>query len=459
MAPVDRVKACIFVKFAPHFTGNELKTKGHRKTKVNIVTLGCSKNLVDSEVLLTQLRGNNIDATHESTKDDSNIVVINTCGFIDNAKQESIDTILRYVDAKEEGIVEKVYVTGCLSQRYSADLEKEIPEVDAWFGTRDLSRLLKTLNANYRHELVGERILTNPSHFAYLKISEGCDRPCSFCAIPLMRGKHISRPMEELVLEAKNLAKNGTKELLLIAQDSTYYGLDIYKKRNLAELMSKLADVDGIEWIRLHYAFPAGFPLDVLDVMRERSNICNYLDIPLQHGSSRLLQLMRRGITREKTEDLIKTIREKVPGIALRTTLIAGHPGETEEDFNEMMGFVERSRFDRLGVFGYSHEENTHSHSMVDDVPAEVKQQRVDAIMELQQGISYELNQNKIGKTFKVIVDRKEEGQYIGRTEFDSPEVDNEVILDTKEYLRLGDFVNARVNSASEFDLSATVTL
>ena len=435
-----------------------MKTKGHRKTKVNIVTLGCSKNLVDSEVLLTQLKGNNIDATHESKKDDANIVVINTCGFIDNAKQESIDTILRYVDAKEEGIVEKVYVTGCLSQRYSADLEKEIPEVDAWFGTRDLSRLLKTLNANYKQELVGERILTNPSHFAYLKISEGCDRPCSFCAIPLMRGKHISRPIEELVLEAKNLAKNGTKELLLIAQDSTYYGLDIYKKRNLAELLSKLADVEGVEWMRLHYAFPAGFPLDVLDVMRERSNICKYLDIPLQHGSSRMLQLMRRGINREKTEDLIKTIRDKVPGIALRTTLIAGHPGETEEDFNEMMAFVERSRFDRLGVFGYSHEENTHSHSMADDVPAEVKQQRVDAIMELQQGISYELNQSKVGNVYKVIVDRKEEGQYIGRTEFDSPEVDNEVIIESKEYLRLGDFVNVRVNSASEFDLSATVT-
>jgi ribosomal protein S12 methylthiotransferase len=447
-----------YAKFAPHFTANALKTKGHKKTKVNIVTLGCSKNLVDSEVLLTQLKGNNIDATHESKKDDSNIVVINTCGFIDNAKQESIDTILRYVDAKEEGIVEKVYVTGCLSQRYGAELEKEIPDVDAWFGTRDLSRLLKTLNADYKQELVGERILTNPSHFAYLKIAEGCDRPCSFCAIPLMRGKHISRPIDELVKEAKNLAKGGTKELLLIAQDSTYYGLDIYKKRNLAELMSKLADVEGIEWIRLHYAFPSGFPLDVLDVMRERSNICNYLDIPLQHGSTRMLQLMRRGITREKTEDLIKIIRDKVPGIALRTTLIAGHPGETQEEFDEMMSFVERSRFERLGVFPYSHEDNTHSYTMADDVPAEVKQERVDAIMELQQGISYDLNQNKVGKEFKVIVDRKEEGQYIGRTEYDSPEVDNEVILETKEYLRLGDFVNARVNSASEFDLSATVT-
>ncbi|MFN8888184.1 MAG: 30S ribosomal protein S12 methylthiotransferase RimO [Cyclobacteriaceae bacterium] len=435
-----------------------MKTKGAKKTKVNIVTLGCSKNLVDSEVLLTQLKGNGIDANHESKKDDSNIVVINTCGFIDNAKQESIDTILRYVDAKEEGIVEKVYVTGCLSQRYSQDLEKEIPEVDAWFGTRDLSRLLKQLNANYKHELVGERILTNPSHFAYLKISEGCDRPCSFCAIPLMRGKHISRPIEELVLEAKNLAKNGTKELLLIAQDSTYYGLDIYKKRNLADLLKRLSDVEGIDWIRLHYAFPAGFPLDVLDTMAERPNICNYLDIPLQHGSSEMLKIMRRGITREKTEELLQTIREKVPGIAIRTTLIAGHPGETEAHFDEMMRFVETSRFDRLGVFPYSHEENTHSHSFEDDVPAEVKQERVDALMELQQGISLELNQTKVGKTFKVLVDRKEGGSFIGRTEHDSPEVDNEVIFEgTSNYLRIGDFVDAKVTSATEFDLMAEV--
>ena len=434
-----------------------MKTKGLRKNKVNIVTLGCSKNLVDSEVLLTQLKGNQIDATHESKQDDANIVVINTCGFIDNAKQESIDTILRYVDAKEEGLIEKVYVTGCLSQRYKDDLEKEIPLVDAWFGTRDLSRLLKQLNANYKHELVGERILTNPSHFAYLKISEGCDRPCSFCAIPLMRGKHISRPMEELVLEAKNLAKNGTKELLLIAQDSTYYGLDLYKKRNLAELLQQLSDVEGIEWIRLHYAFPTGFPMDALDVMAERKNICNYLDIPLQHGSTEMLQLMRRGTTREKTETLIKSIREKVPGIAIRTTLIAGHPDETQNHFDEMMTFVENSRFDRLGVFNYSHEENTHSHSMADDVPAKVKQERVDQLMELQQGISLELNQAKVGKTFKVLVDRKEEGVFIGRTEFDSPEVDNEVILKSADYLRLGDFVNAKVTSATEFDLMADV--
>jgi ribosomal protein S12 methylthiotransferase len=434
----------------------KLKTKGVRKSKVNIVTLGCSKNQVDSEVLLTQLRGNGVDVAHESGKDDSNIIVINTCGFIDNAKQESIDTILRYVDAKEEGIVEKVYVTGCLSQRYKEDLEKEIPQVDAWFGTRDLSRLLKQLNANYKHELVGERILTNPSHFAYLKISEGCDRPCSFCAIPLMRGNHLSRPIEELVLEAKNLAKNGTKELLLIAQDSTYYGLDLYKKRNLAELLKHLSDVDGIEWIRLHYAFPTGFPMDVLDVMRDQPTICKYLDIPLQHGSTKMLQLMRRGTTREKTESLLKTIREKVPGIAIRTTLIAGHPGETEKDFDEMMSFVERSRFDRLGVFAYSHEENTHSHSMADDVPAEIKQERVNAIMELQAGISLELNTSKVGKVFKTLIDRKEGGEFIGRTEFDSPEVDNEVILDASaNYLRAGDFVMARVTGATEFDLMA----
>lgn len=435
-----------------------MKTKGTKKTKVNIVTLGCSKNLVDSEVLLTQLRGNGIDTTHESKKDDANVVVINTCGFIDNAKQESIDTILRYVDAKEEGIVEKVYVTGCLSERYKDDLEKEIPKVDAWFGTRDLSRLLKQLNANYKHELVGERILTNPSHFAYLKISEGCDRPCSFCAIPIMRGKHVSKPIEELVLEAKNLAKKGTKELLLIAQDSTYYGLDLYKKRNLAELMQRLSDVEGIEWIRLHYAFPAGFPLDVLDVMAGRPNICKYLDIPLQHGSSELLKIMRRGITREKTEELMATIRAKVPGIAIRTTLIAGHPGESEAEFEEMLKFVETSRFDRLGVFPYSHEDNTHSFSMNDNVPDEIKQERVERLMELQQGISLELNQQKIGKIFKVLIDRKEGGDFYGRTEFDSPEVDNEVILDaTKNYLRVGDFVMAKVNAASEFDLMAEV--
>ena len=435
-----------------------MKTKGNKQTKVNIVTLGCSKNLVDSEVLLTQLRGNGIDAVHESKEDDANVVVINTCGFIDNAKQESIDTILRYVDAKDEGIVDKVYVTGCLSQRYKDDLEKEIPEVDAWFGTRDLSRMLKVFKANYKHELVGERILTNPSHFAYLKISEGCDRPCSFCAIPIMRGGHISRPMEELVLEAKNLAKNGTKELLLIAQDSTYYGLDIYKKRNLAELLQRLSDVEGIDWIRLHYAFPTGFPMDALDVMAGRSNICNYIDIPLQHASTRMLQLMRRGTTRDKTEELLKKIRDKVPGIAIRTTMIVGHPGETEVDYEELVDFVEKSRFDRMGVFTYSHEENTHSYSMPDDVPSEIKQQRLDDVMEVQQNISLELNTAKIGSTYKVLIDRKEGGSFIGRTEFDSPEVDNEVIIESREnYLRIGDFVNVKITSASEFDLTGEV--
>ncbi len=433
-----------------------MRARGNKKTKVNIVTLGCSKNQVDSEVLLTQLRGNGIDAVHESSSDDHRVVVINTCGFIDNAKQESIDTILRYVDAKEEGLVEKVYVTGCLSERYKEDLQREIPQVDAWFGTRDLSRLLKQFNANYKQELVGERILTNPGHYAYLKISEGCDRPCSFCAIPLMRGNHLSRPIEELVLEAKNLARKGTRELLLIAQDSTYYGLDLYKKRSLAELLRQLAKVEGIGWIRLHYAFPTGFPLDALEVMAEEPTICKYLDIPLQHGSSRMLKLMRRGTTREKTEELIQTIRKKVPGIALRTTLIAGHPGETEADFEEMMGFVERSRFDRLGVFTYSHEENTHAYTMKDDVPAEVKADRLEAIMGLQQGISLELNQQKVGKTLKVLIDRKEGGQFIGRTEFDSPEVDNEVIISADNYVRQGDFTYVKITAASEFDLSGT---
>lgn len=436
-----------------------MKTKGNKSTKVNVVTLGCSKNQVDSEVLLAQLKGNGIDAVHESKNDDANVVVINTCGFIDNAKQESIDTILRYVDAKHEGIVDKVYVTGCLSQRYKDELEKEIPQVDAWFGTRDLSRLLKVFKADYRQELVGERILTNPAHYAYLKISEGCDRPCSFCAIPLMRGGHISRPMEELVSEARNLARNGTKELLIIAQDSTYYGLDLYKKRNLAELLKRLSDVAGIDWIRLHYAFPAGFPMDVLDVMRERPNICKYLDIPLQHGSTKMLQRMRRGITREKTEELLHTIREKVPGIALRTTLIAGHPGETEDDFSEMMTFIEKARFERLGVFQYSHEENTHAYSFADDVPEDVKQERADAVMELQEGISLELNRQRIGRTLKVLVDRKEGADYIGRSEYDSPEVDNEVIIKSPaNHLRIGDFVSVHITSASEFDLTGNPT-
>ncbi len=435
-----------------------MKTRTRKKDKVNIVTLGCSKNLVDSEVMLTQLKGNSIDTTHEAKEDDANIVIVNTCGFIDNAKQESIDTILRYADAKSEGLVEKLYVTGCLSQRYKDDLEKEIPQVDAFFGTRDLPLLLKRFKADYKKELVGERVLTSAGHYAYVKIAEGCDRPCSFCAIPLMRGKHISKPIEELELEAKNLVKNGTKELLLIAQDSTYYGLDIYKKRNLAELLTRLSDVEGIEWIRLHYAFPTGFPLDILDVMRERKNICNYLDMPLQHGSTNVLKAMRRGTTREKQEELINTIRDKVPGIALRTTLIAGYPGESDEDFQEMYDFVERSRFERLGIFTYSHEENTHAHNFKDDVPEEVKQERANAVMELQEKISFELNQEKIGKTFKTLIDRVEGGAFIGRTEFDSPEVDNEVIIEIEnDHLRLGDFANVQIDDATEFDLYGSV--
>jgi len=431
-----------------------LKTRSRKRDKVNVVTLGCAKNLVDSEVLLTQLKGNKIDATHESVRDDANIVIINTCGFIDNAKQESIDTILRYADAKESGQIEKLFVTGCLSQRYKDDLEQEIPTVDAFFGTMELPGLLKKFNADYKQELVGERLITTAHHYAYMKISEGCDRPCSFCAIPLMRGKHVSRPMDELVTEARNLVSKGVKELLLIAQDSTYYGLDIYKKRNLSELLNRLADVDGLEWIRLHYAFPTGFPEDILEVMASRDNICNYLDIPLQHGSTRMLQRMRRGITRKRTEALLGKIRHKVPGISIRTTLIAGHPGETEADFQEMMDFVEKSRFERLGVFTYSHEEQTHSYSMADDVPDEIKQERADQIMELQQEISAENNQTKIGQNLKVLIDRKEGGNFIGRTEADSPEVDNEVIIDaSSNYVRVGDFADILITDAREFDL------
>ena len=433
-----------------------MKTKGKKKDKVNIVTLGCSKNIVDSEIILTQLKGNQIDTTHESESDDANIVVINTCGFIDNAKQESIDTILRYADAKEEGMVEKVFVTGCLSERYRVALQKEITNVDGWFGTMELPLLLKRFNATYKNELLGERITTTANHYAYLKISEGCDRPCTFCAIPLMRGKHVSKPIEEILLEAKNLVKNGTKEILLIAQDSTYYGLDIYKKRALADLMNQLADVEGLDWIRLHYAFPSGFPMDVLDVMAKRDNICNYLDIPLQHGSTRMLELMRRGTTREKTEALLNDIREKIPKIAIRTTLIVGHPGETEEAFMDMMDFVEKNRFERLGVFTYSHEEDTHSYTMKDDVPDEVKQQRLEAIMELQEGISEEINAEKVGKKYRVLIDRFEGGQYVGRTEHDSPEVDNEVLINSDDgYLRVGDFCEVVITSASAFDLYA----
>ncbi len=435
-----------------------MKTKGIKKSKINIVTLGCSKNIVDSEVLFTQLRGNKLDVTHEAQRDDASIVVINTCGFIDNAKQESIDTILRYADAKEAGIVDKIYVTGCLSHRYKDELALEIPTVDAWFGTNELPRLLKTLKADYKHELVGERLLTTPVHYAYQKIAEGCDRPCSFCAIPLMRGGHVSKTIEELVTEAKSLARRGTKELILIAQDLTYYGLDIYKKRQLADLLNHLADVQGIDWIRLQYAYPSGFPLDVLDVMHQRENICKYLDMPLQTGSSNVLKAMRRGITREKTEELVQTIRQKVPGIALRTTLIVGHPGETDAHYEETYDFVERMRFDRLGVFTYSHEDNTHAHTMPDDVPAETKQERADELMAMQQNISYELNQQKEGQTFKVLFDRKESGYFIGRTEFDSPEVDNEVLVSAdSQYVRQGDFAQVKITEAHEFDLYGVV--
>lgn len=425
------------------------------KPKINVITLGCSKNTYDSEVLMGQLRGNNLAVEHESNtlgKDD--IIVINTCGFIDNAKQESIDTILQYSQLKDEGKIGKLVVTGCLSERYKPELESEITNVDAYFGTNDLQNILHNLGANYKHELIGERLLTTPSHFAYFKIAEGCNRPCSFCAIPLMRGKHVSRDMNELVNEAKILAANGTKELILIAQDLTYYGLDIYGKRNLDELLRRLSDVKGIEWIRLQYAYPSGFPMEILDAMNERENICKYLDMPLQHITDNMLKSMRRGITKQKTIDIVNEIRAKVPNIAMRTTLICGYPGETEQDFEEMYNWVEETRFDRLGCFTYSHEEKTHAHQLIDDVPEEVKQQRVDAIMELQQGISFEINQEKIDKTYKVLIDRKEGDFFIGRTEFDSPEVDNEILIDAHTgYAANGSFVNVKIDRAEDFDL------
>ncbi len=433
-----------------------MRTKTLKKRKIHVVTLGCSKNLYDSEVLMGQLKANKFDVEHETDPDDAAVVVINTCGFIDNAKAESIDTILRYAEAKKKGLVEKVVVTGCLSERYKDDLVKEFPEVDDFFGTRDLPTLLKSLGADYKHELVGERLLTTPRHFAYFKISEGCDRPCSFCAIPLMRGKHVSTPIEDLVAEARRLVAAGTRELLLIAQDSTYYGLDLYGKRRLADLLKALSDVEGLGWIRLHYAFPAGFPLEALDVMRERPNICKYLDMPLQHVSDRMLASMRRGTTKAKTEALVASIREKIPGVALRTTLIAGYPGETRKDHEEMLEWVERTRFDRLGVFEYSHEENTGAFALKDDVPAREKKRRAEAVMALQQGISREINAAKVGRTFQVLIDRKEGSQFIGRTQYDSPEVDNEVYVDAKKhYLRLGDFADLRVTSAAEYDLTA----
>jgi ribosomal protein S12 methylthiotransferase len=437
-----------------------MRTKSTKKNKINVITLGCSKNVYDSEVLMGQLVANNMQVEHESEKDDSNIVVINTCGFIDNAKEESINTILEHAERKQAGKIDKLYVTGCLSERYKPDLEREITNVDQYFGTTDLPKLLKVLGADYKHELLGERLTTTPKHYAYLKIAEGCDRPCSFCAIPLMRGKHKSTPIEKLVIEAKNLAKNGVKELILIAQDLTFYGLDIYKKRRLADLLIELSKVEGIEWIRLHYAFPTGFPQDVLDVIRENDKVCNYIDIPLQHINDEILKSMKRGTSHQKTDDLLKAFREKVPNMAIRTTLIVGYPGETEERFQELRQWVQDTKFDRLGVFTYSHEENTSAHVLDDDISDEVKKARQEEIMDLQTHISWELNQEKIGKTFKVLFDRKEGDYFIGRTEFDSPDVDNEVLVKANDtYIRMGDFANVLIEKTDHFDLYGVVVI
>ncbi len=428
-----------------------MRTKTLKKNKINVVTLGCSKNVYDSEVLMGQLRANDKEVVHE---EEGNVVVINTCGFIANAKEESVNTILEFVEKKEAGVVDKVFVTGCLSERYKPDLQSEIPNVDEYFGTSELPNLLKALGADYKHELIGERITTTPKNYAYLKIAEGCDRPCSFCAIPLMRGKHKSKPIEELVTESEKLAAKGVKELILIAQDLTYYGLDLYKKRNLAGLLQELVKIEGIDWIRLHYAFPTGFPMDVLDIMNKEPKICNYLDIPLQHISDEILKSMRRGTTKEKTTKLIKEFRTQVPEMTIRTTLIVGYPGETEEHFQTLKNWVADMRFERLGCFTYSHEENTHAFNLVDDVPEEVKQERANEIMELQSQISWELNQEKIGKTFSCIIDRKEGNYLVGRTEYDSPDVDNEVLIDaSKFYLKQGEFVNIKIIEAADFDL------
>jgi len=430
-----------------------MRTKSTTKNKINVITLGCSKNIYDSEVLMGQLKANDKEVVHE---EDGNIVVINTCGFIDNAKEESVNTILDNIQRKEAGEIDKVFVTGCLSERYKPDLEKEIPSVDQYFGTSELPQLLKALEADYKHELLGDRITTTPKNFAYFKISEGCDRPCSFCAIPLMRGKHRSTPIEDLVKQAENLARDGVKELILIAQDLTYPGLDIYKKRNLAELLRALAQVEGIEWIRMHYAFPTGFPLDVLDVMKSEPKVCNYLDIPLQHISDDILKSMRRGTTKEKTTKLLQEFRKHVPGITIRTSLIVGYPGETLEHFEELKAWVKETRFERLGCFTYSHEENTHAHQLVDDVPEEEKQRRSSEIMELQSQISWELNQEKLGETLRCIIDRKEGNFFVGRSEMDSPDVDNEVLVDaTKYYLKQGEYVDLTIVEAADFDLYA----
>ena len=432
-----------------------MRTKSLKKNKINVITLGCSKNVYDSEVLMGQLKASGKDVVHEQ---EGNIVVINTCGFINNAKEESVNTILEYMQKKEDGDVDKVFVTGCLSERYKPDLQKEIPNVDQYFGTTELPGLLKALGADYKHELIGERLTTTPKNYAYLKIAEGCDRPCSFCAIPLMRGKHKSTPIEDLVIEAEKLAAKGVKELILIAQDLTYYGLDLYKKRNLSELLKALVKIDGIDWIRLHYAFPTGFPMDVLEVMNTEPKVCNYLDIPLQHISDRILKSMRRGTTKAKTTELIKQFRTLVPEMAIRTTLIVGYPGETEDDFQTLKEWVKQMRFDRLGCFTYSHEENTHAYNLNDDVPDEIKQERANEIMGIQAQISWELNQQKIGSTCKVIIDRKEGNYFIGRTESDSPDVDNEVLIDaTQVYLKTGEFVDVVINDAADFDLYGEV--
>ena len=434
-------------------SGFNMKTKTRKKDKVNIITLGCSKNMVDSEVLSGQLLANDIPVVHENKKLDHNIVVVNTCGFIEKAKEESINTILQQVELKRKGKLDKVYVTGCLSERYKQNLEAEIPEVDAYFGTMELPLILKQFEADYKAELIGERLLATPQHYAYLKISEGCNRTCSFCAIPLMRGQHVSRPMEELVKEAESLVRKGVKEIMLIAQELTYYGLDIYKKRMLPDLLHRLADVKGLVWIRLHYAYPSKFPLEILDVMKERDNICNYLDMPLQHAANNMLKAMKRNITREEMEELTAAIREKVPGICLRTTLIAGFPGETEDDVVELKEFLQRQRFDRVGIFTYSHEEGTSGFALLDDVPAEEKEKRAQEIMEVQQEISFELNQEKIGKTFKTIIDKREAGRYLGRTEFDSVEVDNEVVIHSSKKLPIGEFVDVKITKAFDYDL------
>ncbi len=434
-----------------------MKSKTLQKDKVNIITLGCSKNLVDSEVLSGQLMANDIAVVHENKKLDHNIVVVNTCGFIDKAKEESVNTILDQLELKRRGKLDKVYVTGCLSERYRADLETEMPEVDAWFGTLELPQMLKQFDVDYKAELLGERLLSTPKHYAYLKISEGCNRTCSFCAIPLMRGKHVSRTIEDLVAEAESLVKKGVKEIMLIAQELTYYGLDIYKQRELPKLLHALADIKGLEWIRLHYAYPSKFPLEILDVMAQRDNICKYLDMPLQHASNNMLKAMKRNITREEMTDLIRTIREKVPGICLRTTLIAGFPGETEEDIEELKEFLQEHRFDRVGIFNYSHEENTSAYDLVDDVSDETKQLRAQEVMEVQQEISYEKNQEKIGQVFKVLIDKKEAGRYLGRTEFDSVEVDNEVVVHSAKKLAIGEFVQVRITKAYDYDLEGEI--